>query len=95
MHDSTFLCSLHSLGFLEPNGAVRSRRPVRAEIDTVPPPSPTPAAASFRLKNMRLPRMQRRVGLPRASITVAGTEGKLRKSLSMLKSAQDIALRRL
>lgn len=59
-------------------------------------PTLTPcSAASFTLKNMRLPKMQRSVGLPRALRTAASTSDDKNLSSNTLNIEQDIALEQL
>ena len=51
------------------------------------------SAASFRLKNTRLPKMQRRVGLPRTEIMSLETVVTEKTSPSMANTEHEIALK--
>ena len=70
-----------------------SKRMALCEYDDQLVPTLIPcSAASFRLKKMRLPRMQSSVGLPRAPKIVAGTSDQTVSSATMAKTETHIAL---
>ena len=50
------------------------------------------SAASFKLKNILLPKIQRRVGFPRTENTMFEAAESKRASLSMAKTEHEIAL---
>ena len=59
-------------------------------------PTLTPcSAASLRLKNMRLPRIQRSVGLPRTDKVVDRVSDVWTSSVAMAKAAAHITLRNI